>query len=124
MLFVILLLFPLVVSSLDLNLICTNNSSSTREVDVKDIFVIIDTESDVVEIGGLSLNPSQINVTESNISWFASNVELYSDSNGDVYGLVGRFSGELVLNFKRYEDDKSSSLIFSCRKFEIKDRRF
>lgn len=124
MLFVILLLFPLVVSSLDLNLICTNNSSSTREVDVKDIFVIIDTDSDIVEIGGLSLKPSQINVTESNISWFASNVQLYPDSNGDVYGLVGRFSGELVLNFKRYEDDKASSLIFSCRKFEIKDRRF
>jgi len=124
MLFVILLLFPLVVSSLDLNLICTNNSSSTREVDGKDIFVIIDTDSDVVEIGGLSLKPSQINVTESNISWFASNVELYPDSNGDVYGLVGRFSGELVLNFKRYEDDKASSLIFGCRKFEIKDRRF
>jgi hypothetical protein len=124
MLFVIVLLFPIIASSLDLNLICTNNSSSTKEVDVKDIFVIIDTDSDIVEIGGLSLNPSQINVTESNISWFASNVELYSDSNGDVYGLVGRFSGELVLNFKRYEDDKSSSLIFSCRKFEIKDRRF
>jgi len=124
MLFVIFLLFPLVASSLDLNLICTNNSSSTKEVDVKDIFVIIDTDSDVVEIGGLSLKPSQINVTESNISWFAPDVELYSDSNGDVYGLVGRFSGELVLNFKRYEDDKSSSLIFSCRKFEIKDRRF
>lgn len=124
MLFVIFLLFPLVASCLDLNLICTNNSSSTKEVDVRDIFVIIDTDSDVVEIGGLSLKPSQINVTESNISWFASNVELYSDSNGDVYGLVGRFSGELVLNFKRYEDDKSSSLIFSCRKFKIKDRRF
>ncbi len=124
MLFVILLLFPLVVSSFDLNLICTNNSSSTREVDVKDIFVIIDTESDVVEIGGLSLKPNQINVTESNISWFASDVQLYPDSNGEVYGLVGRFSGELVLNFKRYEDDKGSSLIFSCRKFEIKDRRF
>jgi hypothetical protein len=37
---------------------------------------------------------------------------------------VGRFSGELVLNFKRYEDEKSNSLIFSCRKFKIRDRRF
>ena len=39
---------------------------------------------------------------------------------GEVYGLIGRFSGELVLNFKRYEDNKSNSLIFSCRKFKFK----
>ena len=95
-----------------------------KEIDVKDIFLIIDTDKEVVEIGGLSLQPKQINITESNISWVASDVELYPDSNGDVYGLIGRFSGELVLNFKRYEDKKSNSLIFSCRKFEIKDRRF
>jgi hypothetical protein len=54
----------------------------------------------------------------------ANDLQLYPDSKGDVYGLVGRFSGELVLNFKRYEDEKSNSLIFSCRKFKIKDRRF
>ena len=103
---------------------CTNNSVSTGEVDVKDIFVLINTDEKVVEVGGLSLKPSKINVTESNISWIANDSQLYPDSKGDVYGLVGRFSGELVLNFKRYEDDKSNSLIFSCRKFKIKDRRF
>lgn len=124
MLFILLLFFPIFSLSLELNLVCTNNSIGSNEVDVKDIFVLINTDEESVEVGGLSLKPSKINVTESNISWLANDLQLYPDSKGDVYGLIGRFSGELVLNFKRYEDDKSNSLIFSCRKFKIKDRRF
>ena len=124
MLFIFLFFFPIFASSLELNLVCTNNSTSSTEVDVKDIFVLINTDEETVEVGGLSLKPSKINVTESNISWLANDLQLYPDSEGEVYGLIGRFSGELVLNFKRYEDNKSNSLIFSCRKFKIKDRRF
>ena len=124
MLFILLFFFPIFASSLELNLVCTNNSTSSTEVDVKDIFVLINTDEETVEVGGLSLKPSKINVTESNISWLANDLQLYPDSEGEVYGLIGRFSGELVLNFKRYEDNKSNSLIFSCRKFKIKDRRF
>ena len=124
MLFILLFFFPIFSFSLELNLVCTNNSTSNTEVDVKDIFVLINTDENTVEVGGLSLKPSKINVTESNISWLASDLQLYPDSEGEVYGLIGRFSGELVLNFKRYEDNKSNSLIFSCRKFKIKDRRF
>ena len=122
--FILLFFFPIFVYSLELNLVCTNNSTSNTEVDVKDIFVLINTDENTVELGGLSLKPSKINVTESNISWLANDLQLYPDSEGEVYGLIGRFSGELVLNFKRYEDNKSNSLIFSCRKFRIKDRRF
>ena len=122
--FILLFFFPIFVYSLELNLVCTNNSTSNTEVDVKDIFVLINTDENTVELGGLSLKPSKINVTESNISWVANDLQLYPDSEGEVYGLIGRFSGELVLNFKRYEDNKSNSLIFSCRKFRIKDRRF
>ena len=124
MLFILLFFFPIFAYSLELNLVCTNNSTSNTEVDVKDIFVLINTDEETVEVGGLSLKPSKINVTESNISWLANDLQLYPDSEGEVYGLIGRFSGELVLNFKRYEDNKSNSLIFSCRKFKIKDRRF
>ena len=124
MLFILLFFFPIFAFSLELNLVCTNNSTSNTEVDVKDIFVLINTDENTVEVGGLSLKPSKINVTESNISWLADDLQLYPDSEGEVYGLIGRFSGELVLNFKRYEDNKSDSLIFSCRKFKIKDRRF
>ena len=124
MLLILLFFFPIFAFSLELNLVCTNNSTSSAEVDVKDIFVLINTDEETVEVGGLSLKPSKINVTESNISWLANDLQLYPDSEGEVYGLIGRFSGELVLNFKRYEDNKSNSLIFSCRKFKIKDRRF
>ena len=124
MLFILLFFFPIFASGLELNLVCTNNSTSSTEVDVKDIFVLINTDEETVEVGGLSLKPSKINVTEYNISWLANDLQLYPDSEGEVYGLIGRFSGELVLNFKRYEDNKSNSLIFSCRKFKIKDRRF
>ena len=124
MLFILLFFFPIFAFSLELNLVCTNNSTSNTDVDVKDIFVLINTDENTVEVGGLSLKPSKINVTESNISWLADDLQLYPDSEGEVYGLIGRFSGELVLNFKRYEDNKSNSLIFSCRKFKIKDRRF
>ena len=122
--FILLFFFPIYAFSLELNLVCTNNSTSSTEVDVKDIFVLINTDEETVEVGGLSLKPSKINVTEYNISWLANDLQLYPDSKGDVYGLIGRFSGELVLNFKRYEDDKSNSLIFNCRKFKLKDRRF
>ncbi len=124
MLFILIFFFPIFAFSLELNLVCTNNSSGNTEVDVKDIFVLINTDENTVEVGGLSLKPSKINVTESNISWLASDLQLYPDSEGEVYGLIGRFSGELVLNFKRNEDNKSNSLIFSCRKFKLKDRRF
>ena len=121
MLFILLFFLPIFASSLELNLVCTNNSTSSTEVDVKDIFVLINTDEETVEVGGLSLKPSKINVTESNISWLANDLQLYPDSEGEVYGLIGRFSGELVLNFKRYEDNKSNSLIFSCR---LQNRQF
>ena len=49
MLFILLLLIPIFASSLELNLICTNNSANSTEVDVKDIFVLINTDEEVVE---------------------------------------------------------------------------
>ena len=76
----ILLFFSQFLLSLELNLVCTNNSTSSTEVDVKDIFVLINTDEETVEVGGLSLKPSKINVTESNISWVANDLQLYPDS--------------------------------------------
>ena len=63
-------------------------------------------------------------MTKSNISWFSNNVNLYPDSNGSISGILGRYSGELVLNFKRDDSHKSNALTFNCRKFDIKDRKF
>ena len=119
-----LLLIPKLIFSLELNLVCTNNNALTNEVDVKDIFLLLNTDNKKVDLGGLSFEADSIVVTKSNISWFSKNIELYPESNGSVSGILGRYSGDLVLNFKREDSHKTNSLIFNCRKFTFKDRKF
>ena len=122
--FLIFLIFPKIILSTELNLICTNNYIDVRSLDVKDIFLIINTNNKKIDLGGLSFYADTLKQTESNISWNASNIKLFPDSHGDVSGIIGRYSGQLVLNFKKESDGKISSLSFNCKKFEIKERRF
>ena len=124
MYFLLILLIPKLLLSLELNLICTNNYSSLNEIDVKDVFLLLDSDSKKINLGGLSFVADKISITKSNISWSSSNVDIYPDSDGDVSGIIGRYSGELVLNFKRYDNDSVNSLVFDCRKFEIKEKKF
>ena len=119
-----LLLIPKLIFSLELNLVCTNNNALTNKVDVKDIFLLLNTDNKRVDLGGLSFEADNILVTKSNISWFSKNIELYPESTGSVSGILGRYSGDLVLNFKREDSHKTNSLIFNCRKFTFKDRKF
>lgn len=119
-----LFLIPKFIFSLELNLICTNNYALGNEVDVKDIFVLLNTDNKKIDLGGLSFQAENVLVTKSNISWFSNDVELYPEANGSVSGILGRYSGELVLNFKRDDSHKTNSLVFNCRKFAIKDRKF
>ena len=119
-----LLLIPKLIFSLELNLVCTNNNALTNEVDVKDIFLLLNTDNKRVDLGGLSFEADNILVTKSNISWISKNIKLYPESNGSVSGILGRYSGELVLNFKREDSHKTNTLIFNCRKFTFKDRKF
>ena len=119
-----LFLIPKLIFSLELNLVCTNNNALTNEVDVKDIFLLLNTDNKRIDLGGLSFEADNILVTKSNISWISKNIELYPESNGSVSGILGRYSGELVLNFKREDSHKTNSLIFNCRKFTFKDRKF
>ena len=122
----LLLLFfvPKLIFSLELNLVCTNTNALTNEVDVKDVFLLLNTDNKRIDLGGLSFEADNILVTKSNISWNSENIELYPESNGSVSGILGRYSGELVLNFKREDSHKTNSLIFNCRKFAFKDRKF
>ena len=120
----LLFLIPKLIFSLELNLVCTNNNALTNEVDVKDIFLLLNTDSKRIDLGGLSFEADEILVTKSNISWFSKNIELYPESDGSVSGILGRYSGDLVLNFKREDTHKTNSLIFNCRKFTFKDRKF
>ena len=120
-----LLFFPLKISfSNELNLICTNNYIDVRSLDVKDVFLIIDIEEKRIDLGGLSFFADTFKNTDSNISWSAENIKVYPDSNGDVSGIIGRYSGQLVLNFKKYTDGRITSLTFNCKKFEIKEKKF
>ena len=119
-----LFLIPKLIFSLELNLVCTNTNAITNEVDVKDVFLLLNTDNKRIDLGGLSFEADNILVTKSNISWISKNIKLYPESNGSVSGILGRYSGELVLNFKREESHKTNSLIFNCRKFAFKDRKF
>ena len=77
------------------------------------IFSIIKYGSKRIDLGGLSFEADEILVTKSNISWFSKNIELYPESDGSVSGILGRYSGDLVLNFKREDTHKTNSLIFN-----------
>ena len=119
-----LLFLPKISFSNELNLICTNNYIDVRSLDVKDVFLIIDTDKKKIDIGGLSFFADRFKNTDSNISWTAKDIPLYPDSNGDVSGIIGRYSGQLVVNFDRYDEGKRTSLAFNCKKFNFKEKKF
>ena len=121
--FLSLILLPFFAFSVELNLLCTNNSSN-KHLDVKDIFLLLDSNTKKIDLGGLSFYADEILITKSNISWSANDIKLYPESKGKISAVLGRYSGQLLLNFIREDDNKSSSLIFDCRKFQIKERRF
>ena len=120
----ILLLIPISTLSRSLNLICTNNYIDVKSLDVKDLFVVINKDEKKIELGGLSFFVDDFKETDSNISWRASDIKIYPETNGDVSGIIGRYSGQLVVNFDRYDNDKRQSLVFNCKKFEPIEKKF
>tara|TARA_B100000963_G_scaffold359939_1_gene388847 strand:- start:1669 stop:2049 length:381 start_codon:yes stop_codon:yes gene_type:complete len=122
--FLIFFFLPISVFSKPLNLICTNNYIDVKSLDVKDLFVVIDKNKRKIELGGLSFIVNDFKETDSNISWSASDIEIYPETNGDVSGIIGRYSGQLVVNFDRYDDGKRQSLVFNCKKFEPLEKKF
>jgi hypothetical protein len=122
--FLIFLLIPIEILSKPLNLICTNNYIDVKSLDVKDLFVVINKDERKIELGGLSFFVDDFKETDSNISWRASDIKIYPETNGDVSGIIGRYSGQLVVNFDRYDNDKRQSLVFNCKKFEPIEKKF
>ena len=88
------------------------------------MFLLIDSDTKKIELGGMSFYADDISFTKSNISWKATNIKLFPESNGDVSAILGRYSGELILTFSRYDEEKPSNLVFKCKKFKIKERMF
>ena len=123
-LFFLFFFFPIDLFSQPLNLICTNNYVDVKSLDVKDLFVVIDKNNRKIELGGLSFFVEDFKETDSNISWSASDIKIYPETNGDVSGIIGRYSGQLVINFDRYDDGKRQSLVFNCKKFETLEKKF
>ena len=123
-LFFLLFFFPISLFSQPLNLICTNNYIDVKSLDVKDLFVVIDKNNRKIELGGLSFFVEDFKETDSNISWSASDIKIYPETNGDISGIIGRYSGQLVINFDRYDDGKRQSLVFNCKKFENLEQKF
>ncbi len=124
LLFLIFFFIPISMSSSPLNLICTNNYVDVKSLDVKDLFVVINKDERKIELGGLSFFVDDFKETDSNISWRASDIKIYPETNGDISGIIGRYSGQLVVNFDRYDDGKRQSLVFNCKKFEPKEKKF
>ena len=122
--FLTFLLIPISILSKPLNLICTNNYIDVKSLDVKDLFVVINKDERKIELGGLSFFVDDFKETDSNISWRASDIKIYPETNGDVSGIIGRYSGQLVINFDRYDNDKRQSLVFNCKKFEPIEKKF
>ncbi len=122
--FLILFFIPKTIFSQSLNLICTNNYIDVKSLDVKDLFVVIEKDKRKIELGGLSFFVDDFKETDSNISWSASDIKIYPETNGDVTGIIGRYSGQLVVNFDRYDDGKRQSLVFNCKKFESFEKKF
>ena len=122
--FLFFFFFPISLFSQPLNLICTNNYIDVKSLDVKDLFVVIDKNNRKIELGGLSFFVEDLKETDSNISWSASDIKIYPETNGDISGIIGRYSGQLVINFDRYDDGKRQSLVFNCKKFEILKKKF
>ena len=54
--FLFLFIIPKIISSAELNLICTNNYIDVRSLDVKDVFLIINTDNKKIDLGGLSFS--------------------------------------------------------------------
>ena len=122
--FLIFFFIPVSIFSGTLNLICTNNYIDVKSLDVKDLFVVINKDERKIELGGLSFFVDDFKETDSNISWRASDIKIYPETNGDISGIIGRYSGQLVVNFDRYDDGKRQSLVFNCKKFEPIEKKF
>ena len=122
--FLIFFFSPIILFSQPINLICTNVYIDVKSLDVKDLFVVIDKNNRKIELGGLSFIVEDLKETDSNISWSANDIKIYPETNGDISGIIGRYSGQLVVNFDRYDDGKRQSLVFNCKKFEPLEKKF
>ena len=120
-----LLYAPHLALSVELKLVCVSRADKPKSQDFNDLIISLSSNSNKIEIGSLKFEADEMMVTDSNIKWFASDIEnLYSDSSGHASGILGRFSGNLALKFKKMESDNDNQIWLNCSQLKMKDRKF
>lgn len=116
---------PSITSAIELKLICISRVDKPKSQDFNDLIISLSSENNKVEIGSLKFEADEMIVTDSNIKWIANNIEnLYSDSSGYASGILGRFSGNLALKFKKIESGNDNQIWLNCTQLRMKDRKF
>ncbi len=123
----IFLFFSTNISSVELDLLCTQNTSGfSNHIYPRDLIVRINSDTNQINIGGLSISVQNLEVSESNIKWSNAKKENMFGENehGLSSGLLGRFSGILSLEFLKISSNAKSNLNYQCENFKIKNRKF
>lgn len=125
--FLIFLFLSTTLLSVELNLLCSQKSSAlSKNIYPRDLIIRINTESNIVDIGGLTIKAENLEVTESNIRWSEiRNDNMFGENNAGLSsGLLGRFSGILSLEFTKLSKFSKSNFNYQCEDFKIKNRKF
>jgi len=123
----IFIFFSTNIFSIELDLLCTQNTTGiSNHIYPRDLIVRINSDSNQVNIGGLTISTENLEVSESNIKWSNAKKENMFGENehGLSSGLLGRFSGILSLEFLKISSNSKSNLNYQCENFKIKNRRF
>lgn len=125
--FLIFLFLSTTLLSVELNLLCSQKSSAlSKNIYPRDLIIRINTESNIVAIGGLTIKAKNLEITESNIRWSEiRNDNMFGENNAGLSsGLLGRFSGILSLEFTKLSTFSKSNFNYQCEDFKIKNRKF
>ena len=125
--FLIFLFLSTTLLSVELNLLCSQKSSAlSKNIYPRDLIIRINTESNIVAIGGLTIKAKNLEITESNIRWSEiRNDNMFGENNAGLSsGLLGRFSGILSLEFTKLSIFSKSNFNYQCEDFKIKNRKF
>ena len=116
---------PQYLLSIELSLLCTSRSDFNNNKSFNDLIVKLDSDSKQISIGGLNFIADTFKVSNSNIKWTSKNVSnMYGEKSGSSHGTLGRFSGNLLLTFKKNTAISESKLNLNCTDFKMKDRKF
>lgn len=128
-LYFVYLIFSLVnfnsLNSLELKLICESYKDKPANNDFRDLIVSLNSNEKTVTLGGFKFKADNFSISESNIKWSASKLQnMYDSTSGFTEGVLGRFSGDLSLLFRKDGSISKNNLNLNCKKLKMKERKF